>query len=145
MKYLKYLLIIMLIFSFAMVSCKKDSTTGPSGASALHGSWTLVDVIMGYFFTTNSNQEAVNPDFGDGQITVTGTYNSTMTFIGVDNDFNPPTLFAMDFWSDINNSYLLMIAASGSTNEGTFMVIPNDGSNRIIFVGTVSLPLMVQL
>lgn len=138
MKYLKYLLFVVLILSFVLVSCKKDSTTGPTGASALQGSWTFVDAITGYFFTTNSNQEAINPDFGDGEITVTGTYNSVMTFIGVDYDFNPPALIAMDFWSDINNSYILMIDASGATDEGTFVVAPSDGSDWIIFEGTVS-------
>ena len=138
MKYLKFLLIILLIFSFAIVSCKKDSTTGPDGASALLGSWTFVDAIMDYIFTTNSAQEAVNPDFGDGEITVTGAYNSTMSVIIVPAGYDPPLLIAMDYWSDINNYYFLMLDATGSNDYGRLSVNPYDGSDEIGFDGTIS-------
>ena len=59
MKYLKYLLTILLIVSFSMVSCKKDSTTGPTGG-AIVGTWNVVDAVVGWLLTTNSIQTATN-------------------------------------------------------------------------------------
>ena len=55
MKYLKHFLIILLIFSFALVSCKKDSTTGSTSGS-IDGTWNVVDLAFGFLLTTNSNQ-----------------------------------------------------------------------------------------
>ncbi len=59
MKHIKIMISVMLILTIALVSCKKDSTTGPAGGSIV-GTWNVVNVIGGWLLTTNSNQEAIN-------------------------------------------------------------------------------------
>lgn len=84
MKYIKYLLIPLLIFSFVMVSCKKDSTTG-SNAEPIVGTWNVVDAIMGFLVTTNSNQVATNP-FDGGQTNIPANALTFIQLINIDGE-----------------------------------------------------------
>jgi len=119
MKYLKYLLIIKLMFSFAMVSCKKDSTTAPV-IEPIVGIWNVASAIGGWLLTTNSNQEAI--DFFDtsGQINISGSHIGTMNFMAIDNDTDPPSFMVFDLL-DGNLNYVLFL--DGTTGEG--MLIAN--------------------
>ena len=74
MKYSKYLLIIMLIFSFALVSCKKTITEPKE--SSIVGSWQLYAAANNWVMTTTSDQLVKKPYSGDGQISSFGAYNS---------------------------------------------------------------------
>lgn len=114
MKYIKYLLIILLIFSFAMVSCKKDSTTGPAGG-AIVGTWNVVDAVVGWLLTTKSNQTATNMFDVTGQIAITGVQTATLDFVFVDYDTNPPSFMLYNITDDNNNFTLLL---DGLTGEG---------------------------
>ena len=121
MKYLKYLLIILLIFSFTMVSCKKDSTTG-SGVEPIVGIWNVVNAIGGWLLTTNSNQEAMNMFDTSGQINISGTYTGSVAVMMVDYDTNPPSLIVFDI---IDNEMNFMLVLDGSTGEGMLMAMSN--------------------
>jgi hypothetical protein len=128
MKYLKYLLIILLIFSFAMVSCKKDSTTGPAGGSIV-GTWNVVDAVVGWLITTNSNQTATNMFDVTGQITITGAHTVTMDFVFVDYDTDPPS-FMLSNMNDDNGNYTLLL--DGTTGRGMLF------ANAQTFLGDVT-------
>jgi hypothetical protein len=130
MKYIKYLLIIMLIFSFAMVSCKKDSTTGPAGGSIV-GIWNVVNAIGGWVLTTNSNQEAFDIFDTSGQINISGTHTGAVTFMMLDYETNPPTLIVFDI---VDGDLNFMLVLDGATREGTFMVY----ATSQIFFGNVT-------
>ncbi len=85
MKYIKYLLIPLLIFSFVMVSCKKDSTTG-SKTEPIVGTWNVVEAVLGWLITISSNQVATNP-FDGSQTNIpanTPTFVKFMIFDGDD-------------------------------------------------------------
>jgi len=130
MKYLKFLLIILLILSFTIVSCKKDSTTGPTGSGALVGTWQIVNAAIGYIFTTKSNQVALNVFDVSGQIAVSGSANTTLDFMWMDEDTDPPsfTIFSLDE----NNVITLFL--DGSTGDGTLI----NGSTGQLFMGAVT-------
>ena len=68
-------------FNLALVSCKKDSTTGPAGSGALVGTWQVVDAVVGMVFTTNSNQVATNIFDVTGQVSVAGSVNGTLDYM----------------------------------------------------------------
>ena len=74
MKYLKYLLFIMLIFSFVLVSCKK-TVTEPKESSIV-GKWQISGLANKWIVTTTSDQLVKIPYSGNGQITSFGSYNS---------------------------------------------------------------------
>ena len=116
MKYLKYLLIVMLILSFAIFSCKKDSTTGPAGGSIV-GTWNVTNAVLSWLLTTNSNQTATNIFDVTGQINISGAYTGTMDFMLMDNSTNPPSFYVGNFDDENQNHFLLL---DGSTGEGTF-------------------------
>jgi len=125
MKYLKYILVAVLMFSFALVSCKKDSSTGPGGGS-IEGSWTVVDAIVGWLLTTNSNQSAINMFDITGQIDISGTQTASMDFMVMDTSTDPPSFVI----SDVTANYLLII--DGTTGEGMLF------ANNQTFVGNVT-------
>lgn len=87
MKYLKFLLIILLIFSFAMVSCKKDSTTGPT-SSPIVGTWNVVDMVWGLLLTTNSNQVATAIPGVTSEINITANTPTFVQFLFDDDDID---------------------------------------------------------
>ena len=128
MKYLKYILIIILIFSFAMVSCKKDSTT-ESGGGTIEGAWNVVDVVMGWLLTTNSNQTAINMFDVTGQVSVTGVQTATFDFMLMDNSTDPPS-FVLGNLTDSNSNSTLVL--DGATGEGMLI------ANGQMFLGDVT-------
>ncbi len=128
MKYLKYLLIIMLIFSFAMVSCKKDSTTG-STSGTIEGTWNVVDAVMGWLLTTNSNQTATNMFDVNGQINISGTHTVTLNDMWMD-ETDPPSFFIFDINDDDGNYSLIL---DGDTGEGMLLT-----TNSQTFIGDVT-------
>jgi len=130
MKYLKYLLFILLIFSFAMVSCKKDSTTGPAGGSIV-GTWNVVDAVMGWLLTTNSNQTATNIFDVTGQINVIGAHTFTMNVMMIDVTTDPPSFVLLNLTDENQNAILIL---DGTTGEG--MLITN--VNGQTFFGNVT-------
>lgn len=87
MKYLKYLLIVVLIFSFAMVSCKKDSTTGPAGG-AIVGTWNVTNMIMGWLLTTSSNQVATAIPGLTAETNISANTPTLVQFLFYDDDFD---------------------------------------------------------
>lgn len=129
MKYLKYLLIILLILSFTLVSCKKDSTTGPAGSGALVGTWQVVDAVVGWLLTTNSNQVATNMFDVSGQVSVAGSVNGTLDYMIIDDSTNPPSFIL----GDITNN-ALTVFLDGSSGEG--MVLNNATGQA--FLGNVT-------
>lgn len=130
MKNIKMIITVFLISTIALVSCKKDSTTGPEGSGALVGTWQIVNAIVGYYLTTNSNQVAANIFDVTGQISVTGAVNSTLDFMYVDEDTNPPSFFIGS--QDENNPFTLAI--DGPTGDGMFINL----TTYQIFMGTVT-------
>ena len=74
MKYVKYLLTTMLVFSFVLVSCKK-TVTEPKESSII-GKWQISGLANQWIVTTTSDQLLKIPYSGSGQITSFGSYNS---------------------------------------------------------------------
>ena len=115
MKCLNYLLIILLVYSFTLVSCKK-SITEPDEATIV-GKWQLVNVIGGILFTTNSNQTALNTDKSTGQILVTGNITTTLNDLSMDL-YEYYSVIIIRNSGDGEQNYGLFI--DESTEEGTF-------------------------
>ena len=74
MKHYKYIMIIILIFSFALFSCKKTITEPDD--STIVGKWQISGLANKWIITTTSDQLVKKPYSGDGQITSFGAYNS---------------------------------------------------------------------
>ncbi len=129
MKYLKYLFVMLIVLSIALVSCKKDSTTGPAGGSIV-GTWNIVGGNFGWFLTTNSNQVATNMFAVTGQVSITGAVNITFNFMIMDDSTNPPSFFISDITNENQNAFLLL---DGATGQG--MLITNTGQT---FLGNVT-------
>lgn len=121
MKYLKLLLIILLIFSFAVVSCKKDSTTGSTSGSIV-GTWNVVGAVMGLLLTTNSNQVATGIP---GVIAETNIPANTPTFVQFlfDDDDIDDGISTIDFKND---------------GTGTVTTIDDDGTENENFTYTTA-------
>ncbi len=119
MKYLKTIISVMLIVTITLVSCKKDSTTGPTGG-AIVGTWSVVDAVMGWLLTTNSNQVATNMFDVTGQINIGGAYTGTMDFMLITDDATNLPSFWVGNFSDENQNHFLIL--DGSTGEGTFFI-----------------------
>ena len=113
MKYLKIFLIIILILSFSIISCKKDSTTGPGGG--LTGTWQVVDAVIGWLLTTNSNQVATNMFDVTGQVTISGAVSATLDFMIIDDSTNPPSFILGDISGSNDN---ITVFLDGSTGQG---------------------------
>ncbi len=128
MKYIKYLLIILLIYSFTLVSCKKTITEPDE--STIVGKWQLVDVVGGILFTTNSNQTAINTDISTGQILVTGNITTTLNDLNMDL-YEYYSVIIIRNSGDSEQNYGLFI--DESTEEGTF----RDYSKSQTFVGKI--------
>jgi len=126
MKYIKYLLIIMLISSFILVSCKKDSTTGPGGDSIV-GTWTIMELVFGWVITTNSNQVASIVDDVSGQLNIIGTHTITLDFMYLDSSTDSPSFW---IYNTIDNNQYSQLYIDGSTNEGTFTYYDNSGNTQ---------------
>jgi hypothetical protein len=117
MKYIKYLLIVMLILSFALVSCKKNIITGPGDGGAIVGTWNVVDAVIGWLLTTNSDQVAISVNGITGQVNITGAHTVTMNSMVVDNSTDPPSFEIWDL-TDPESSLTL----DGTTEEGTLEI-----------------------
>ena len=74
MKHIKYLLIILLIFSIALVSCNK--TVSEPEESSIIGQWQISGISNNWIVKTISEQLLKIPYSGNGQITSFGSYNS---------------------------------------------------------------------
>lgn len=135
MKYIKYLLIISLIFSFAMVSCKKGSTTGPDGGGAIVGTWNVVNIVIGWLLTTNSNQVATNIFDIAGQINISGAYTVTLNSMWMDDSTNPPSFTIYSITKD-NQDYTLFL--DGTTGEGMLRIFNLTTYNEQTFIGDVT-------
>jgi len=96
MKQIKLLITILLIATIALVSCKKDGSTGPGAGGDLVRIWNVIGGNFGWVITTNSNQVAINMFDVTGQINISGTHTATLDFMIVDNDTNPPSIIIMD-------------------------------------------------
>lgn len=136
MKYIKYLSIILLIFSFAMVSCKKDSTTG-SKAEPIVGTWNIVEAIMGFLITTNSNQVATNPFDGD-QTNVPANTSTFIQLINIDGE-DGFGLTSIEFRSD-GTATATEIDEDGTftenweyTTEGDLLTITDEFGDTEVF------------
>lgn len=128
MKYFKIMISVMLVATIALISCKKDSTTGPAGGSIV-GTWNVVDAVVGWLLTTNSNQTATNMFDITGQITITGAHTVTMDFVFVDYDTDPPSFMLSNITDDNSNFTLLL---DGTTGEGMLF------ANAQTFFGSVT-------
>jgi hypothetical protein len=119
MKYIKYLLIVMLILFFALVSCKKNSTTGPGDEGAIIGIWYEVDIVAGWILTTNSDQVATSVNNITGQVNITGIHTVTMNYMSVDNSTDPPSF---EIW-DISNPESAWLTLDGTTEVGILEIL----------------------
>lgn len=121
MKYVQYLLIVLLILSFALVSCKKSSTTGPREEGPIVGTWNVVSMVFGWLLTTNSDQVATIIDDVTGQVNITGAHTVTLNFMYVDNYTDPPS-FQIYNNTDENQNASFWLVLDGSTGEGTLSI-----------------------
>lgn len=119
MKYVKYLLIVLLILSFALVSCKKSSTTGPREEGPIVGTWNVVSMVFGWLLTTNSDQVATIIDDVTGQVNITGAHTGTLNFMYVDN-YTDPSLFQI--YNNTDDTQYAWLMIDGSTEEGTLTI-----------------------
>lgn len=136
MKYIKFLLIILLIFSFAMVSCKKDSTTG-SNAEPIVGTWNVVEAVIGLLLTTSTNQVATNPFDGD-QTNVPANTPTFIKFMNLEfeDDFG---LASIEFRSD-GTATVTEIDDGGTytenweyTTEGDLLTVTDESGDTEVF------------
>ena len=74
MKHMKFLLIMTVMISFALVSCKKIATEPEE--SSIIGKWQISGLVNKWIVTTTSDQIVKIPYSGSGQITSFGSYNS---------------------------------------------------------------------
>ena len=130
MKQIKLLISVLLIATIALVSCKKDSTTGPGAGGDLVGIWNIIGGNFGWVITTNSNQVATNIFDVTGQVNISGTHTVTLDFMFIFEDENPPSFYIYSL--DENN--LFTLALDGSTGDGMLI----NGSTGQIFMGTVT-------
>ncbi len=138
MKYLKTIISVMLIVTITLISCKKDSTTGPAGG-AIVGTWNVVDAVVGWLLTTNSNQTATNIFDVTGQVSITGAHSATLDFMFMDNSTDPP-LFILANITDANNNFALYL--DGTTGEGTLYANTQTFFGNVIFTynnGTLTI------
>ncbi len=161
MKYLKYLLIVILIFSFTLLSCKKTITEPDE--STIVGNWVLSSAIVNWILTTNTNQVAKLPFSGNGQITVFGDFNSVLNGLLI-YDTEPFTLAVVEieygrYISTMmvidDNSHIATVYAADTeqTFEGTLSYIydgvtltiaesilrdPNDTNETVTVNGAMS-------
>ena len=126
MKRIKLMISILLITTIALVSCKKDSSTGPGAGGDLVGIWNVVGGNFGWVITTNSNQVATNMFDVTGQVSVSGAVSATLNNMFFDP--SDPTSFLL---YNIDDDYTLLL--DGDSGEGMFIT-----STGQVFLGTVT-------
>jgi len=125
MKQIKLLISVLLIVTIALVSCKKDSSTGPGAGGDLVGIWNIIGGNFGWVITTNSNQTAINMFDITGQINIDGT-PITMDFMYLDNSGTDPSFTVMD----AANKYSFLL--EGNSGTGTLI------NNGELYTGIIS-------
>jgi len=130
MKQIKLLISVLLIVTIALVSCKKDGSTGPGAGGDLLGIWNIIGGNFGWVITTNTNQVATNTFDVTGEVSISGTHTATLDFMVVDNEAVPPSIVIFDLNAPDDQNIMLMI--DGSTGEGMLL------ANGQTFLGTVT-------
>lgn len=143
MKSFKILLLLCLLFSFSLDSCKKNST-GSDGNNELLGVWQVTDALIGWLLTTNSNQTAVHWWDVTGIVNVSGAHSTTLDFMRVfyfDGDENiwiyNLESFNYELWIDVESGTVAF--TDYSTNQ-TFLgniIYTFDGVTLVITQTTI--------
>jgi hypothetical protein len=161
MKHMKFLLIMTVMISFALVSCKK-TVTEPDETTIV-GSWALSSAIVNWILTTNTNQIVKLPFSGNGEITVFGDFNSVLNGLFI-YDSEPFSLAVVEieygrYISTMmvidDDSHIAIVYAAGTeqtfegtlnyTYDGVTLTItesilrdPNDANETVTVNGTMS-------
>lgn len=123
MKYLRIVLILLLVITFTVVSCKKNSTGSNTddGIGALAGTWTLVELFLGEILTTNSNQTALNPWLCNGSINISGAVSAVLDYMQVDDGTNPVSFeITQNFWTGDFTAFYYLTIDNGPGGEVIF-------------------------
>ena len=125
MKKIKLIISILLITTIALVSCKKDGSTGPGAGGDVVGTWSVNNAVIAWTLTTNSDQTVRNMWDIAGQINIDGTM-ITMNFMYLENSGTRPSFTIID----ATKKYTLML--EGNSGTGSLM------NNGELYTGNIS-------